>query len=61
MSTFSPSIVSMILNESLVTPGSRALSELSVNEKSQVTVAVFAPASLYTRTVDSRHVNDGGS
>ena len=46
VSTFLPFIVSTTANESLVMPGSFWISELSVNEKLQFTVATFFPLSL---------------
>ena len=61
MSTFSSLIVSMIVNESFVTSGWPAVSELSENEKFQFTVDAFAPASLPTRMVSCGQVNNGGA
>ena len=44
--TFKPPIVNVTVKESFVIPGSFAISELSLYEKSQFTVATFVPGSL---------------
>ena len=56
----SPLIVKVIVKESIVIPGSFSTSELSLKEKSQVTVATFVPGSLSCWIVADGHVNKGG-
>ena len=61
VSTFLPFIFSRTVNELIVIPGSFSLRELSVNEKSQFTVATFFPLSLLTVNSGPGQVRTGAS
>lgn len=60
VSTFLPSIISTTSNESMAFPDSLTSSELSLNEKFQVTVETFFPLSLFA-LIEIGHIGRGGS
>lgn len=58
--TFLLFIVSTTVNRSFVIPGSFSVSELSLNEKLQLTVETFFPLSLLTVNLGPGQDNTGG-
>ena len=60
VSTFSSLIVNTTVNDSFVIPGSFASRELSVKEKSQLTVDTFVPGSLSKSRTEVKQFSVGG-